>query len=246
MIDLSIIIPAFNEAAKISEDIAAADRFLREHGLSGQIIVVDDGSTDGTFETAQEAAARTAVPCIVERIIHGGKGAAVRTGILKSTGSLVMFADSGGCVPLTDALHGMELIRTNQCQIAHGSRRISQEMIHRSQSLFRQLCSAAFSLLLISDIKRLSGLTDTQCGFKLYRGDVARMLYSKSTIDDFMFDIEIILLAMEQNCAIAEFAVHWTCDPDSRVRLARHAGRVLLDLWKLRRRFKHVLVRKEH
>lgn len=246
MTELSIIIPAYNEAAKIAKDMAAADAFLVSRSMSGQIIVVDDGSVDNTSETARQTAKRLATPCIVERVEHKGKGSAVRTGILKSTGDYVLFADSGGCVPFPDVMAGIELIRSGECQVAHGSRKLTQGKIRRHQSWFRKLCSGGFHWLLIPDIKSLTGLTDTQCGFKVYPGDVARKLYSKSGIDGFMFDIEVVLLAIEAGYTIAEFGVHWTCDPDSRLKPVRHSPQILMDTLRLKRRFRRLLQNKQH
>lgn len=239
--ELSIIIPAYNEAAKIAKDMAAVDAFLSAQMPGSEIIVVDDGSTDATLEAARQTAAHLATPCLIEHIDHKGKGSAVRTGVLKSSGKYVLFADSGGCVPFSDAVTGIELIRTGACQIAHGSRKLSHGKIHRHQSRFRQLCSSGFHWFLIQDIKRIGNLTDTQCGFKVYQGDVARQLYAKSRIDGFMFDIELVLLALSQGYTIREFAVHWTCDPDSRLKPLRQSPHILADTIRLKHRFKNFL-----
>lgn len=122
MTQFSIIIPAFNEAHKIEQDIVAADRFLRSEGIDGEIIIVDDGSSDHTAEAAQKSGNDVQTLCIVERLDQNyGKGRAVRTGILKSTGEFVLFADSGLCVPFKQVHVGINLIRSGQCRIAHGS-----------------------------------------------------------------------------------------------------------------------------
>ena len=238
MIKLSIIIPVFNEQNKISRDILAADRFLASEGLSGEIIVVDDGSTDNTAKTAQQSAKTTQSKCIIESLIQNrGKGCAVRTGILKSRGEFVAFSDSGDCVPYEEVKLGINLISSEQCQIAHGSRKLAECHILQPQPLYRQICSRLFHWFLIHDIKRLGNLTDTQCGFKIYDGSAARQLYAESTIDGFMFDIEIILLALSKGYNICEFPVSWTCDPDSRLKPTHEMIRILTDLIKLKRRF---------
>ena len=238
MTKISIIIPAFNEQHKIQQDIVAADRFLISDNLSGEIIVVDDGSTDQTVMVAQNSANDIQTPCIVERLEENrGKGRAVRSGILKSRGKYVAFADSGVCIPFKQVKTGMDLIESGQSLIAHGSRKLSGCHISQPQSLYRRICSALFHWFLIHDIKRLGNLTDTQCGFKVYRGDIARELYTQSTIDGFMFDIEIIFLALSKDYQIREFAVDWTCDPDSRLKPAHEAAHVLTDILRLKRRF---------
>jgi len=242
MIELSIIIPVFNEQKKISRDILAADHFLDSKGLTGEIIVVDDGSTDDTAKIAQQTAETTHSECIVEPLKQNrGKGCAVRTGILKSRGRFVAFADSGCCVPYEEVQLGIDLIASEQCRIAHGSRKIDSCHILQSQQLYRRICSKFFHWFLIHDIKRLGNLTDTQCGFKIYDGPTAHRLYAESIIDGFMFDVEITLLALSNGYNICEFPVNWTCDRDSRLKPIHETIRVLTDLIRLKRRFRSYL-----
>jgi len=245
MITLSIVIPVYNEENKIAQDILAADRFLVSDPLPGEIIVVDDGSTDQTPAIAEKTAAAIETPCTVERLdTNYGKGRAVRTGVLKSRGHYVLFADSGLCIPFAEALVGLDLIRSGHCQIAHGSRKLSGCHILRPQSMYRKICSRLFHWFLIHDIKQLGNLTDTQCGFKVYSGPAARQLYAESRIDRFMFDIEIILLAMAKGYTIREFAVDWTCDPDSRLKPTKEAFDVFRDVIKLKRQFRTLTSKK--
>jgi dolichyl-phosphate beta-glucosyltransferase len=242
MIKLSIIIPAYNEERKIQRDLLAADRFLASEDICGEIIVVDDGSTDATANTVRKAAADMKTSCCLERFEkNSGKGRAVRTGILKSKGEFVLFVDSGHCVPYVEAKVGIELISSGRCHIAHGSRKLLEGHILRPQSFYRKICSGLFHWFLIHDIKRLGNLTDTQCGFKVYNGDVARKLYAQSQVDGFAFDIEIILLALSQGYTIREFPVDWTCDPDSRLRPAHAAMGVFSDLMHLKHQFRDFL-----
>jgi dolichyl-phosphate beta-glucosyltransferase len=242
MIKLSIVIPVYNEQDKIEHDIFEADAFLTSEGITGEIIIVDDGSTDETSAMARNAAERIQRHCVVERSEQNqGKGHAVRTGILKSRGEYVLFVDSGVCVPFADTQIGIDLICSGQCQIACGSRRLSGGHILRPQSFYRRICSKLFHWFLIHDFKKLCNLADTQCGFKVYRGDVARELYAQSSINGFVFDIEVILLAMSGGYTIREFPVNWTCDPDSRLKPAHEAIRVFIDLVRLKRRFNQLL-----
>lgn len=238
MIKLSIVIPVFNEQNKVALDILAADQFLASEGLTGEIIVIDDGSKDETLKTAQKVAKTTQSECLVQSLGQNqGKGCAVRTGILRSRGQLVVFSDSGCCIPFEEIKLGIDLISSGHCQIAHGSRRLAGCHILQPQPLYRRLCSGLFNWFLIHDIKRLRNLTDTQCGFKVYDGSAARQLYAESTIDGFMFDIEVILLALSKGYNIGEFPVSWTCDPDTRLKPAHETLRILTDLIHLKRRF---------
>jgi dolichyl-phosphate beta-glucosyltransferase len=236
--DLSIVIPAYEESGKIAQDIKAATAFLEDNHFSGQIIVVDDGSKDNTAEVAEATVAGLppAIEIKVERYNHHrGKGYAVRTGIGLSTGEYVLFVDSGLCVPYEDTLRGLDLIKTGACDIAHGSRKMRGCHIEKAQSLYRRICSKIFHWFVIHDMKVLAELTDTQCGFKIYKGDVARHLYSECITDGFSFDIEIIMRAIKESCRIKEFPIDWTCDRDSRLSPARSSWRVLSELLVIRR-----------
>ena len=241
--DLSIVIPAFEESEKIARDIIEAAGFLEAHNFTGQIIVVDDGSRDNTAETAKstevhhkESPGPQNVQLDVIRYEkHRGKGYAVRTGIKHSSGDYVMFADSGSCVPYEDTLRGLELLRSDACDIAHGSRKMRGCHIEKTQSLYRRICSAMFHWLVIHDMGIGGEFTDTQCGFKMYKGEVARHLYAEAITDGFTFDIEIIMRAQQEGYRIKEFPIDWTCDRDSRLSPTRSSWQVLTELLRIRR-----------
>ena len=234
--DLSIVIPAFEECRKISRDIEAAAAFLQTNQLAGEVMVIDDGSSDATAEAARAVRVPPAIKLSVIRYEqHRGKGCAVRTGMNAASGKYAMFADCGLCIPYSDALKGLEMLRNGACDIAHGSRRHIASDILRSQPWHRRVLSRTFKATVHTLLQIPRDLTDTQCGFKMYRGDVARELYKECTTDGFMFDIEIILRAMKKGYRIGEFPVEWTCDPDSRLSVARTPWPVLSELRRIRR-----------
>jgi dolichyl-phosphate beta-glucosyltransferase len=234
--DLSIVIPAFEEGHKIARDVTAAAEFLQANHLQGEILVVDDGSADDTARAARTAP----IPPGVERRAiryepHRGKGYAVRTGMTQTTGKYAMFADCGLCIPYGNALEALAILKNGTCEIAHGSRRHLESDILRDQPWHRRLISRLLksAVHLILGIPR--DLTDTQCGFKVYRGDVAREIYGECHIDGFLFDVETILLATRKGYRICEFPVAWSCDLDSRLSVARTPWPVLSELLALRR-----------
>jgi dolichyl-phosphate beta-glucosyltransferase len=234
--DLSIVIPAFEESKKIGRDIESAAKFLESNRLAGEIIIVDDGSKDNTCEVADSV---KIPPQVTRKVIrcqpHRGKGLAVRKGIMESKGEYVMFADSGCCVPYENILRGLELLKSNQCDIAHGSRKMQGCQIGRPQNLYRRICSRIFHWYVIYKMKIPSELTDTQCGFKIYQGDVARHLYGESVTDGFAFDIEIIMWAQKEGYRIKEFPLQWSCDRDSRLSPTRSVWHVLSELKTIKR-----------
>lgn len=234
--DLSIVIPAYNESHKIARDIEAAGTFLSDNKFTGQIIIVDDGSKDDTSDAAESVGIPKNIKLEVIRYEqHRGKGYAVRKGIEQTTGEYVMFADSGCCVPYHNTLRGLDLLKSDECDIAHGSRKIQGCHINEAQSLYRRICSKMFHWFVIQSMGIPAELTDTQCGFKIYRGDVARRLYSKCVTDGFAFDIEIIMRAQKEGYRIKEFPIDWTCDPDSRLSPTRSLRHVLSELRTIRR-----------
>ena len=236
--DLSIVIPVFNESVKIGKDIRSAAAFLNDNHMEGEIIVVDDGSVDDTVKSARNAEADLSenTPLEVIQTEHRGKGHAVRRGMKATRGDYVMFTDSGGCVPFEDTLRGIQLVRDKECDIAHGSRKMKGCHIIRKQNVYRRLCSRLFHWLVIKDMGVPAELTDTQCGFKIYRGDVGRHLYSECIIDGYTFDIEVVLRAIKEGYTIKEFALDWICDPDSRLLPVRNSWQILRELLRIRRK----------
>jgi dolichyl-phosphate beta-glucosyltransferase len=237
--NLSIVIPALNEAGKIGRDVEAAAGFLAENGFGGEVIVVDDGSTDAT---AAEAG-RAVVPPPIKKVVlsqerQSGKGAAVRRGVLASAGEVVLYADSGTCIPYSNALPSIRRIAAGELDMAMASRRLKGTVIRRDRPLRRRLISRLFhrAAILVAGLPRW--ITDSQCGFKVYNGDAARELFAGLATPGFLFELEIILKALRRGYRLEEFPVEWACDLDTRLRPASQAGSVFKELLKVRSRSK--------
>lgn len=232
--DLSIVIPAFEEGRKIARDLHAAVGFLRARGLRGEVLVVDDGSRDDTAEQARRLQPDLPEVRVVAYHPNRGKGHAVRVGMEQARGAVVMFADAGLCVPYDAALMGWTMLRLDLCDIAQASRRVAGASRH-AQPLYRRIGSKLYKLFVHAFMGIPLRITDTQCGFKLYKREVARRLFGQSMTDGFMFDVEIILRAVRGGDRIVEFPVPWNADTDSRYRPVRGTWRNLIELSRIRR-----------
>ncbi len=233
--DISIVIPAYNEAAKIGRDVEEAASFLRSKGLDGEIIVVDDGSSDGTAAEADRAIAPSGISKTIIRLErNSGKGAAVKRGVLASRGEIILYADSGTCIPYANALPVIERIAAGDLDISLASRRHPGTVIRLNRPVRRRVLSRFFhwAAVLIAGLPRR--ITDSQCGFKVYRGDAARELFAGLVTTGFLFELEVILKALRRGLRVEEFAVEWTCDLDTRLRPSAQAGSVLKELLKVR------------
>jgi dolichyl-phosphate beta-glucosyltransferase len=235
-VDLTIVIPALNEESKIRRDIDAAYAFVTESGLTAEIIVVADGSTDGTVATAAAAMGDVPILRVLPAIDQRGKGAAIRRGFAEARGAIAMFADAGLCVPFTDARKGLELLDAHACDIAHGSRSHPDTVLVRLQPRWRRIGSRVFRYFLSFVMGSPWSFGDTQCGFKLYRLDAARRLYADLFTPGYMFDIEIILRARKLGYKIVPFPVTWSNDADSRLNPIKGAMQIPRQLLAIRYR----------
>ena len=230
---LSVIIPAFNEEAKIDADLEAALDYFCQQPYTFELIAVDDGSSDRTPEklTAWAGRAGDAVRAICYRP-NRGKGRAVRTGMLAARGQVRMFADAGLCVPFADTAKGLAALEAG-CDVAIGSRKLAASQIVSAQPFYRQLGSRVFGSL-VRSVMGLSGISDTQCGFKFFTASAAEKLFGLSRIDGFMFDAETLIHARRLELRIGEFPVEWRADPDSRYRPFSGSLRNLAELARIR------------
>ncbi len=236
MTDISIVIPAFNEARKIARDVEEAVLFFAKEGLSGEIIVVDDGSTDGTAAAARAAKVPASVRLeVISLERNTGKGFALKSGILAATGAVVIFADSGTCVPYGDALPWIRRIRDGELEMAMASRYLERTVIRRDRPLKRKILGRAFRLAAIAIVGLPRRFTDPQCGFKVYSSEVALRLYAGLETPGFLFELEILLKALRLGYRIEEFPMTWTCDPDTRLRPGSQALSLLRELIAVRR-----------
>lgn len=230
----SLVIPAFNEANRIEKSLrdVASWRAERPGGMDWEVILVDDGSTDGMGDTARRAAGELGLPLtFLVHDVNRGKGAAIRTGVLAARGDPVLISDTDLSTPLSEWSKLAAKLATHPVTI--GSRAIDEQLVRRRQPLYRVLLGKAGNRLI--RIIAVPGIRDTQCGFKLFRGDVARDLFAAAQIDRFAYDVEILFLARRRGYAIAEVPVLWFNSPESKVSVWRDTPKTLWDVLRIRR-----------
>ena len=213
MTALSIVIPAYNEAATIGNTLRQVRQFLDSRQMQYELIVSADG-TDGTREAAREFAAGDQRISVIGSPDRGGKGRGVRNGMLQAKGDIVGFIDADYKTPIEelDKLlpwfgHGFDVVI--------GSRKVADAQVSIAQPLHRRLGSRAFHRIMQS-LVGLSGICDTQCGFKFFTRAAAQQIFRLQRIDGYMFDVEILRLAKLLNLRVKETGVRWRDDGDSR------------------------------
>ncbi len=228
---ISIIIPAYNEAGRLGPTIDRLRGYLEGRGGKFEIIVVDDGSTDNTARLVTSLAVHTPGISLLSYSPNAGKGHAVKKGVLASRGDLVLLSDADLSTPIEELERLLPFIEQGY-DIAIGSRGMEESSIMVRQSLLRETMGKTFNFLVRALV--LGGITDTQCGFKLFRGEAARKLFALSSVQGFGFDVEILFLADKKNLRIAEVPVRWANSPHSRVSLLKDPALMLLDLCRIR------------
>lgn len=217
MYDLSIVIPAYNEEKKISKDIEAVYKYFKEYSIKGELVIVDDGSKDKTSEIARAYSSGFSTLKLISYKPNKGKGFAVKTGVLQANGENILIVDSGLCVPFECANIGLELLRKGN-DIALGSRNEINDKarILIKQPLYRRLGSKLFQFLITSFKLIPENIQDTQCGFKLFKKEIAHSIFNKMFTEKFMWDIEMLRILSKRKYKVVTFGVEWSNDPDTR------------------------------
>ena len=225
--DLSIVIPAYNEERRLEPTLRAYLAYCRRRRLDVELIVVDDGSTDGTTALVERLAGEFAELRLIRLAENQGKGYAVRSGVVNARGRNLLFADADGATPIEE-LERLEAALDAGADLAIGSRVLAAAGVHVRTRIHRRVVGRAFHLLV--RLTGVEGISDTQCGFKLFRGAVAHVLFSRMRTVGFSFDVEVLLMARLCDFAIAEVPVNWAHQPDSRVNLVTDSARMAWDL----------------
>jgi dolichyl-phosphate beta-glucosyltransferase len=228
---LSIVIPAYNEQARLPRTVLETIRWCTTQDLDFELIIADDGSRDATLALArlfEEGDARVrALACP-----HMGKGAAVRMGMLNARGKSVLFMDADGATPLAEIPKLLNAIESGY-DVAIGSRVIqSPGEVEIKTPLHRKIIGRVFAFFV--NLFAIEGIADTQCGFKMFRREAAQSIFSRQKTAGFAFDVEILFLARRLSLTIAEIPVNWVAQPGSKVNLVTDSLRMLWDISHIR------------
>ena len=233
---VTIVIPAYNEAARIGQSLRAIGEYARVSPMHLELIVVDDGSTDETAIVAERNLPQsTNVQSRVLRYApNRGKGYAVRFGLLAARAPFALFSDADLSTPIDEMPKLLGDLVNGQADVTFGSRALDRSLIGVHQPARRELGGRAFNLVL----RLATGLPflDTQCGFKAFRMSVCRPLVEAGTIDGFGFDIELLYEAHHAGLRMREIPVRWDHRDGSKVNFLRDGSRMLRDVLTVRRR----------
>lgn len=225
---LSVVIPAYNEARRLPSSLVEIVRYLsaQPRWLPAEVLVVDDGSKDRTAEVAGHTSLGEGITlnCLTHDR-NRGKGAAVRTGFAAAQGDAILLCDADLATPIEEIEH---LDRNFTGGAAIGSRAIDRDRIERPQPRYRDLMGRVFNLVV--QTVALPGIRDTQCGFKLFDGDLGRRIAAVQQIDGFAFDVEVLLLTRVWGREICEVPVRWRHIEESRVQPVAHSADMFIDL----------------
>ncbi len=228
---LSIVIPAYNEQARLPRTVLETIRWCTARNLGFELIIADDGSRDETlvlgrlFEESDVRVRALACP-------HMGKGAAVRMGMLNTRGRIVLFMDADGATPLNEIPKLLAAIEQGH-DVAIGSRALGRPAeVEVRASLHRRFIGRIFAFFV--NLFAVEGIADTQCGFKMFRREAAVAIFSRQKTAGFAFDVEILLIARRLSLSIAEIPVNWVAQPGSKINLVADSVRMLWDIGHLR------------
>jgi len=223
-VDLSIVVPAYNEEHRLPPTLARLHDFLSAQPMRWEIVVVDDGSRDATCAVVERAMATIPNLRLVRQTPNRGKGAAVRLGMREARGQIRVMSDADGSMSPDQLPRLLAPIIACKAEIAIGSRYADGASTDVKQPFYRVLWSRLANRVIQRSL--VPGVRDTQCGFKAFTAEAARDLFPRGRIDGWAFDLEILALARRAGFAIAEVGVAWTDDRRSRVNPFK-------DLWKV-------------
>jgi dolichyl-phosphate beta-glucosyltransferase len=228
---LSIIIPAFNEERRLSASLEKVRAYVRGRSLDCEVLVVDDGSTDGTADLVRAQSAGFEGLRLLTLGSNQGKGAAVRAGVLEAKAPRILFTDADLSTPMEE-LAQLEAALDGGADLAVGSRALDRARVSVRQPLYREAGGRLFNILV--QLLSVPGIQDTQCGFKLFTAAAGRRLFRIQKVPRFGFDVEFLFLARKAGYRIAEVPVRWVNSTETKFRPLQDGIRTFSDLAAIR------------
>jgi dolichyl-phosphate beta-glucosyltransferase len=235
-VQLSVIIPAYNEELRLPRTLSQSLEYLKAQPYSSEIIVVNDGSTDGTDRIVREQCSGS---IWVRLLAHSdganhGKGASVKKGMLEARGVYRLFMDADNSTTLDHLDRFWPFFRQGY-DVVIGSRALKDSVIGMHQPWYKELAGRLGNGIIRAFA--VPGISDTQAGFKMFVGAKAEMIFPLQTIDRWGYDIELLAIARSQGCRICEVPITWINAPDSKVSMKSYFE-VLGEVWRIRRNLK--------
>lgn len=227
---LSIVIPAHNEESRLPGSLERVFAFLREQSFTSEVLVVENGSSDHTYEIAQKYAKQYESLRVIQNKVRG-KGRAIQRGMKEAKGAYIFMCDADLSMPIEEVSKFIPPQLTN-VDIAIGSRE-APGSVRYNEPAYRHFTGRVFNTLIRWLV--LPGLQDTQCGFKCIRADVARDIFPYQTLMGWAFDVELLYIARHHGYSVIEIPIDWYFNADSKISVVRDSLRMFLDLLLIRR-----------
>ena len=238
-IEFSVVIPCYDEATRLPPTLRSVQGYLNERYEHAEIILVDDGSADGTLEFIKSEAAKDRRIRVVTYGANRGKGYAVRAGMLASRGAVSLFMDADGATCIDQVEKMLPLVQKGDADVVLGSRSVKGSQRIVSQSALRHFAGNLYGVLM--RILLIHGVADTQCGFKLFNKRSCAAVFSELKNSSAIFDMELLILAAKKRFKIAEVPVIWKHDGDTRMPYnLRKSTAIIFEL--LRVKWRHRIV----
>lgn len=230
-IKLSIIIPAYKEEVRIHKSLDAIGKYQESHDFPVETIVVLDGTPDNTLEAVEKYKEKLKNLEIIDRKENKGKGYTVKEGMLAAKGEYMLFTDADNATPIEQVDKLLEHIENYEIVI--GSRYTKGGKLAIPQGPIRKIGGRVLNLIIQS--LAVPGVSDTQCGFKLFQKEAGKKIFEKMTFDRFSFDIEILAIGKKMGFKIKEVGITWFNDPHSTVSPIKDGLKMIRDAWRVNR-----------
>jgi glycosyltransferase involved in cell wall biosynthesis len=229
---VSIVIPAYNEARRITQTLETIRLYLSEIQQPAEVIVVNDGSEDATVPLVENFCKNWDQLRLIQNQGNYGKGCSVKNGVLATKGEIVLFTDADLSAPISEMPKLLNPIRAGECDVSFGSRGLDRSLIGIHQSKLRELSGRIYNFF----VQLLTGLRfkDTQCGFKAFRREALVPVFQQQRITDFGFDPEMLYIAQKRGLRLKEVPVRWNHAEGTSVHFIRDPLRMFLGLLKIR------------